>query len=262
MSVDEETTVASPAYVIKKGQSGDSMWAEQLKKSLEGKVNVSGGLVNSSTTIETSGSEAMNPSDNVRREESKNYYKAEIDLSGSDLTLAVGEKLELYLTFKVRTDETPASFGDGASDATKSYVRLGTKANVAEIGAYSTFYPETNKVAGKVDKDSAPNNVDIESKNEKAWYEDDADSAPVITLDLYTETRNLNGMAWEDKETEEIDYNQKIGNGMYDEGERKIGNLTTEMVEKVRVKQADNTYREYDFVWPTSQSFDFLNGSS
>lgn len=262
MSVDEETTVASPAYVIKKGPSGDSMWAEQIKKSLEGKVNVSGGLVNSSTTVETPSSEAMTPSDNVRSEESKNYYKAEIDLSGSDLRLAVGEKLELYLTFKVRTDETPAVFGDGANDATKSYVRLGTKANVAEIGAYSTIYPETNKIAGKVDKDSAPNNVDIESKNEKTWYEDDADSAPVITLDLYTETRNLNGMAWEDEETEEIDYNQKIGNGMYDEGERKIGNLTTEMVEKVRVKQADGTYREYDFVWPTSQSFDFLNGSS
>lgn len=262
MSVDAETVVATPAYVVKKGQTDGSAWAEQLNKSLEGKVTVSSGLVNSSTTIETSENEAMAPSDNVRREESKNYYKAEIDLSGSDLTLAVGEKLELYLTFKVRTDETPASFGEGAGDATKSYVRLGTKANVAEIAAYSTYDHETKKIAGRVDKDSAPNNVDIESKNEKSWYEDDADSAPIITLDLYTETRNLNGMAWEDKETEEIDYNQKIGNGMYDEGERKIGNLTTQMVEKVRVKQADGTYREYDFVWPTSQSFDFLNGSS
>jgi len=269
VSVDQETTVATPAYVIKKGPTGDTAWGEQLTKSLEGKITADyASQVNSTINVaeNSSGSDAMAPSDNIRREETKNYYKAEIDLSGSDLTLAVGEKLEVYLTFKVRTDEAPARFGDGAglADAVKSYVRLGTKSNVAEIGAYTTYYHDTKKIAGKVDKDSAPNNVDIENKNDKSWYEDDCDSAPIITLDLYTETRDVNGMAWEDEETEVIDYNQIVGNGIYDDGERLIGNLTTQMVEKVRVKQvgAAETYKEYDFVWPTSKTFDFLNGKT
>ncbi len=268
ISVDRETTVATPAYVIKKGPSGDSMWAEQLTKSIEGKINVTGDLVNSSidTVAEASGNEGMEISEKVRSEEGKKYYKAEIDLSDQDFRLAVGEKLEVYLTFKVRTDEAPAVFGDqsGLSDAVRSYVRLGTKSNVAEIGAYSTYYADTQKIAGKIDKDSAANNVDIENKNTKEWYEDDCDSAPIITLDLYKETRDVTGMAWEDKETEKIDYNQVVGNGIYDDDERLIGNLTTQMVEKVRVKQPEGTetYKEYDFVWPTAQSFDFLNGKT
>lgn len=268
VSVDKETEVASPAYVVKKGPSGDSMWAEQLTKSIEGKITTDYGTKINSSITPSSGDEGMQVTENVRAEDGKNYYKATIDLSDSDLRLAVGEKLEVYLTFKVRTDESPATFGDGEglAEAVKSYVRLGTKANVAEISAYTTYYADTQKIAGKVDKDSAPNNISIENKNDKSWYEDDADSAPIITLDLYTETRDVNGMAWEDKETEIIDYNQRIGDGIYkaEDGEEPIGNLTTQMVEKVRVKQtgAGETYKEYDFVWPTSKTFDFLNGKS
>ena len=263
--VDSETVVATPAYVLKKGPTQDSMWGEKLNKSLEGKITTDYTLINSSIDVSSqmSENEEMQVSDNVRPEAEKKYYKAEINLDDNDLMLAVGEKLEIYLTFKVRTDEAPASFGDVASvvEEAKTYVRLGTKANVAEIAAYSTYYTN-GKIAGKVEKDSAPNNVDITNKNDKSWYEDDTDSAPIITLDLYTETRDINGMAWEDEETEEIDYNQKVGNGIYDDGERLIGNLTTQLVAKVDVKQTDGTYKEYDFVWPTGKNFDFLNGKT
>lgn len=227
VSIDSTTVVAKPAYVVKKGPTDTSMWGEILNKSIANSVRV----------------------------ESEN--KANINLSDSDLRIAAGEKLEVYLTFKVKSDETPVNL----TEATNSYVRLGEKANIAEIGSYSTYY--TNGIiAGKADKDSAPNNIDLTKKNDKAWYEDDIDSAPIITLDLYSETRNINGIAWEDKETEVIDYNQKVGNGIYDEGESLIGNLTTQLVEKVRVKQADGTYKEYDFVWPTSEKYDFLNNKS
>ena len=232
--VDSETVVATPAYVIKKGPTDNSMWGEQLRESIQGRVSVDASC-----------------------------NKANIDLNNDSYKLAVGEKLEVYLTFKVRTDEAPASFGsDIVADSVNSYVRLGEKANIAEIGSYTTFYHDTGLVAGKVDKDSAPNNIDIENKNEKAWYEDDTDSAPIITLDLYNETRDIDGFAWEDNQTEKIDYNQVIGNGIYDDGERLIGNLTTQLVEKITVKQADGTYKDYDFVWPTNQNFDFLNGKT
>lgn len=175
-----------------------------------------------------------------------------------DEILASGERIDLYLTFRVKTDETSA-------DGVLNCVRLGSKANVAEISNYTT-YNSNNKsdIAGKVDKDSAPNNVNIEEFNEKTWYEDDTDSAPVITLSLYDTSREVNGIAWEDKEDTKIDngYGQIVGNGVYDPGEELIANLTTELWEKVRVKKIDDSgnevkdangnlvYTEYDFLWP------------
>ena len=264
--VDKETVVATPAYVIKKGVTADSMWGEQLKDSIQGRISVDYSkkyLSSQETGLDVSNNPDMAVTDNVRTETSKSYYKANINLDNDSYKLAAGEKLEVYLTFKVRTDDAPARFGnEGLSEAVNSYVRLGTKANIAEIASYSTYYHDKGTIAGKVDKDSAPNNIDLENKNDKAWYEDDSDPAPIITLDLYNETRDVEGFAWEDKQTEQIDYNQVIGNGMYDEGERLIGNLTTQMVEKVTVKQADGTYKDYDFVWPTDQKFDFLNGKT
>ena len=264
--VDSETVVATPSYVVKKGPTDSSMWAEQLKNSIQGKISVDYTDKYVSTegvNFGLSNNPEMILSNNVRNESTKSYYKANINLDNDSYKLAVGEKLEVYLTFKVRTDEAPARFGnETVADSVNSYVRLGTKANVAEIASYSTYYHDSDKIAGKVDKDSAPNNIDIENKNDKSWYEDDSDSAPIITLDLYNETRDVNGFAWEDKQTEQIDYNQVIGNGMYDEDERLIGNLTTQMVEKVTVKQADGTYRDYDFVWPTDKKFDFLNNKT
>lgn len=261
VTVDSTTVVASPAYVIKKGPTQTSMWGEVLNKSIANNVIVDYGKTYTNNIVNSEDTQ-IEISDNVKPENTKLYNKANIGLQDAELSLAAGEKLEVYLTFKVKTDETPAEFtGEALADNVDSYVRLGNKANIAEIGSYSTYYPD-GKIAGKVDKDSAPNNVDIENKNEKSWYEDDTDSAPIITLDLYSEARNVSGLAWEDKETENIDYNQRIGNGIYDEGERLIGNLTTQMVEKVRVKQADSTYKEYDFVWPTSEQYDFLNNKA
>lgn len=178
--------------------------------------------------------------------------------STKDIILASGERIDLYLTFRVKTDETSA-------DGVLNCVRLGTKANVAEITNYTT-YNTNNKsdIAGRVDKDSAPNNINITEFNEKTWYEDDTDSAPPITLTLYDTSREVNGIAWEDKEDTKIEngYGQTIGNGIYDPGEQLISNLTTELWEKVRVKSIDENgnevkdangklvYTEYDFLWP------------
>lgn len=264
--VDSETVVATPAYVVKKEYTDNSIWREQLRESIEGKVSVDYGTkytTSNNLSAELSNNANMSVSNNVRIEDKTYYHQASIELNNPAYKLAVGEKLEVYLTFRVKADEAPARFGsDTVADSVNSYIRLGAKANIAEIGSYTTYYHDTGLVAGKVDKDSAPNNIDIEKKNEKTWYEDDTDSAPIITLDLYNETRDVEGFAWEDNQTEKIDYNQVIGNGMYDEGERLIGNLTTQMVEKVTVKQADGTYKDYDFVWPTNKQFDFLNNKT
>ena len=45
---------------------------------------------------------------------------------------------------------------------------------------------------------------------------------PVINIELYNANRELNGLVWEDAETNELKYKQKVGNGTYDSGENGI----------------------------------------
>ena len=172
--------------------------------------------------------------------------------------LAPGERINVYVTFRVKNDSMDIE-GYGIGNC----VRMGKKSNICEIANYSTYNSaDTNDIAGRVDKDSAPNNVNIENHNEKSWYEDDTDSAPTITLTLYTINREVNGQVWEDKETSDIQYGQRVGNGKLENNESTISGLTTELWEKVRVKDVDDSlnvthdsegrevYVDYDFLWP------------
>lgn len=167
------------------------------------------------------------------------------------MKLASGEKAEIYVYFKVQ----PTSV-DGINDV----IELADKSNIVEITNYSTYY-SNGKIAGKIDVDSAPDNINIRNYNEKAYYEDDTDSAPVLKLTLDNENgvRSVSGIAWEDK-AEDSDDNTAKGNGIYDEGkEALIGGLTTELIEKIKIPTG-NTYTEYDFLWPTNENLSYLGG--
>ncbi len=167
---------------------------------------------------------------------SSDYKKMTTD-SLKDIKLKEGERIEIFVTFEV----DKAGFLDKDSKERKNL--LGEKNNIAEISNYSTYY-KGGKVAGRIDKDSAPDNIDFK-KNEKSWYEDDTESAPVINIELYNTAREINGFVWEDLETNELKYNQKVGNGIYDSNENGISNLDVELVEKILI---DDT--EYEYIWP------------
>lgn len=183
----------------------------------------------------------------IRGSDGVTYNKISANLNGMEL--ASGETAYVYATFKVEK----GSF-KGVQDA----IALGGKSNLAEISNYSTYYADSNSNAGKIDRDSAPSNIDVRNHNSKNWYEDDADIAPVLNLQITENNRVVSGIAWEDKAED----NTAVGNGVYDEDkESLIGGLTTELVEKVTVKDGDN-YIDYDFIWPTSQSLNSLGGMS
>ena len=148
------------------------------------------------------------------------YNKLELDLAGLERSkLASGEVAEIYVTFRVQKDTI-----NGVHET----IVLGQKSNIAEIASYSTLYQDGVTNAGKVDKDSAPANVNIRSYNDYSWYEDDTDAAPVLHLELKEENRKVNGQVWEDKP--EADTNS--GNGIKDSDEAVIGGLTTQLIEK------------------------------
>lgn len=163
----------------------------------------------------------------------ENYNKLEItDLK--DQTLAAGEQLELFITFEVDKD--------GYKGTTQRANLLGEKNNIAEIANYSTYYTN-GKVAGIIDRDSAPDNIDM-NRNVKEWYEDDTESAPATNVKLYNYNREITGSVWEDQETVDLLYNQKVGNGLLDDGEKGISNIDVQLVEKIQIDGI-----EYEKIW-------------
>lgn len=181
-------------------------------------------------------------------------------LSGQKLES--GERAELTVTFKINKADSI-----GENNLIEDEIELGEKHNVVEITKFSSYYSESSKnkwqhaigeVTGRVDEDSAPDNVNIQMFNEKNWYEDDTDSAPSIEVYLYNVQRNINGAVWEDAQTNKIKYNQIIGDGVYnpDQGDRNVPNMTTELVETILIPNNTGpgaTYTEYDFIWPTDE---------
>lgn len=177
------------------------------------------------------------------------------------IVLEPGKEKVVEFTFKVK--KTPNNDING-----KDAIALGEKCNVAEIGSYTTYYD--SKFAGKIDRDSAPGNVNIKKHNDKKWYEDDTFAAPKIDVKFkneHGEDRTITGFVWEDnsnnENVEKPAYNQTIGNGKYDDREKKIDGLTTELVEKVIVQDVDQdgkdtSYTEYEFIWPTTTKIEAL----
>lgn len=189
---------------------------------------------------------------NIEGSDKVAYNKMVANFATNDIHLTSGEKAEITVTFKVQKDTI-----NGVKDA----IILGQKANLAEVANYSTYYKD-GSIAGKIDRNSAPANTNIEEYNDRSWYEDDTDSAPILNLIISAEERKIDGIAWEDKQDTVLEHNQKVGNGVYDEGEALIGGLTTELIEKVMVKNigSETEYTEYDFLWPTNRPMDILGG--
>ena len=197
----------------------------------------------------------------------------DIDNPQNNQLISSGERAEVTLTFKVVKNTSTDGY------AIPDSIMLGEKHNLVELRSFSSYYSNTSKnkwsspgqVAGRVDEDSAPDNINIPEYNDKTWYEDDTDSAPILTVELYNKDRDVNGLVWEDAQTNTVQYSQTIGDGVYnpDQGDKAIPGLTTEIIETVSVPTGDtdssgNTvYKEYEFIWPTSSTeIDGLNGKS
>lgn len=168
-----------------------------------------------------------------------------------DLTLEPGEVLEVFVTYEVdRTGYEQARQEDVAKDETRKNNLLGEKNNIVEVSNYSTFYTEeacrrhsttrydAKHISGRVDQDSAPDNIDITKVNNSSdtkMLEDDTEFAPCVTVEVReAEPRTLDGVVWEDSRT---DHN--VGDGIYQDTEQGIKGIDVTMVEKIRVTTED-----------------------
>ena len=173
---------------------------------------------------------------------SSNYKKTYISGSGlKNLILQSGDNVYLYLTFEVDKDKATRTVKDGE------------KSNQIEITSYSTFEKNAitkSKTTGKIDRDSAPGNLDPENSS---TLEDDSDIAPTINIyEAKEQVRTIDGVVWEDSRAKgDATKNFLVGNGIREKGEKEINDVTVELVELIPSADGSETYY---YVWQSMSS--------
>jgi len=144
-------------------------------------------------------------------------YKTMYCTDLSWLSLKPGEKIEVYIRYKINKDArrslyTANNHGD-------------TRKSVTEINGYSY----TN---GKISQGSNPGNANPGKVN---TYEGDTDQAPDLAVNVQydKEGRTITGYVWEDNRTQTLSNNKLVGNGIMENNETKIDNVLVELIPMV-----------------------------
>lgn len=183
----------------------------------------------------------------------KTYNKIHTtDLANTGIT----DKKWIYMQYKVSDDTLRDVLNNGET----------TEENFAEIAGYRNTYTEARRDtegrvlsnagenAGLIDRDSTPDNMNPTSASvqnfvtqsktnayqnlsekektnrSRAVFEDDADSAPGVKLIRDDTERTISGTVFEDApEQDRLDNNERIGNGVYSDGENKVNGVLVEL---------------------------------
>lgn len=227
-----QTVAESPYYrVIRNNTSSeDTLWKSTK---LENVANVQNGNVTWTQTGTTNGMvvRTMNA------------------IQNQNCRLQTGEYIEVYTTYEI----DQAGYNEMTKDIQQNVetVRnalLGEKNNIAEVSNYSTYYSDKdvesnryhsykqNNVSGRVDRDSAPNNIDRDNLKNKEVYEDDTYLAKTLNVDMETRSRDMYGYVWEDAKTEGLgQYELTVGNGIYDDGETLVQKVKVSLYEVINL---------------------------
>lgn len=169
-------------------------------------------------------------------------------LDREDLRVQKGEYLEVHIILKV----TKNSEGKIELDENNA-----SKADMAEINGYKTYYISDGSIAGLIDRDSKPGNGN--PTEEKEYREDDEDKAPDLKMKLSESSNSgdstdgqdnikkdddgnirgygnvLEGNVWEDLKTtkniQKLANNQIISDGIRQDDEPLIQNVQVDLVE-------------------------------
>ncbi len=152
-----------------------------------------------------------------------------IYLTGVENTkLSAGEKEYMYITFRVNKDQNGAVLID---ENGKGEIGTG-KENIVEINGYKS-YEQNGEIAGVIDDNSKPGNI---TSSDITKFEDDTDKAPNTKIIFYRDeqgniiTRKVNGTTWEEDRNLSV-AGANIGNGIIEEKEKKVSDITVQLVE-------------------------------
>ncbi len=201
---------------------------------------------------------------------SDNKYKT-TTLDSNSLRIRTGEYIEIFTTYEIDKAGYEAVKNSGLSEEAtlakrEKLLRDDGHINTAEISSYSTYYGTNNTarnhitgvIAGRVDKDSAPDNIIYGSTN---TYEDDTYQAPALLFSIKVQERSVSGIVFEDEKNQDlqvdtVDFagneepgktqNIKVGDGEYNTGEKGIKNVDVSLYEVINLGSIDDkTLNDY-----------------
>ena len=194
------------------------------------------------------------------------YYNKMYTNSLEQLQLKKGQYLELHIIFRVLKDENRNILLDQTGEGKK---------NLAEVNGYKTYYISDGSIAGLVDSDSKPGNLN--PLNDRSTFEDDEDRAPNYKLKIDDSGNNsgedgdgddgtggnhgdgednvnkdedgnifgygnvIEGNVWEDLRTgeyvQQLINNQVVGDGIRQKEEPLVNNVKIDLIEMFENKE-------------------------
>lgn len=263
----EQVVADAPYYRIMNTKAAEvnNLWKETKEQNLEGKVD----------GVDCGSIEWDEKTDNNLKENQQ--MKKSTSKSLSQIKVKPNQYAEIFTTYEVDKEGYEKMQNDLATIKDRELI-IGDKENVAEISNYSTYYSTNDYnsryyrayrsgwVSGRVDKDSAPNNIKRSNIKDRTRYEDDTDRAIPINIKLETYERDMYGYVWEDKKETEVGGSNgaskiKVGNGYYDNGEELIPNVGITMYEVINLGRANSSenyntnYDNYDYYYQIPQIY-------
>lgn len=249
---NQEVVADAPYYRIM-SSSAKNTWEETKAKNIAG---------------HQSGTLKWNNSGSV------NGMKKSTSTTLTSIKVPVNSYVEIFTTYEVDKegyDKMSKSVEGSINDRNNI---LGKKYNIAEISNYSTYY--TNRdfngyytaysngaVSGRVDKDSAPNNIDTSNLKNKNKYEDDTDQSLPINISIDTYERDMYGYVWEDtKDKDTGQYSIKTGNGYYNsDTDKLVPNVKVSMYEVINLGKFNtngsynSNYDSFDYYYKVPDAY-------
>ncbi len=181
-----------------------------------------------------------------------------------NIKLKVNEYIEIFTTYEIDYEgyeriSDPDNDSDDIAQRGILYAN-DEKDNIAEISNYSTFYSERDveidgspinfyrayeegQNSGKIDKDSAPNNIIKGDITNIANYEDDTCRALPLKVSLEAHERDMYGYVFEDMRTDNTSNGVKVktGDGIYGGSDKLIPKVKVSMYEVISLADINET---------------------
>lgn len=177
----------------------------------------------------------------------------------SEIKLKVNQYAEIFTTYEVDREGYENMQNNPNANLETRNALFNEKNNIAEVTSYSTYYSDKDLslagisyypyqkdwISGKVDKDSAPNNIKANDLKNRKYHEDDTFNAQGLEINIKEYERSMSGYVWEDSKTEEADkYSISVGDGYYADNEKLIPGVSVCLYEVINLGKynADGSY--------------------
>lgn len=216
LKLKKDIIAEAPFYRIRSTANEDMTWKPNRSELKEGYVNGDLSWTTSSSQI------------NGMKVASTDAFKS--------MKISKNNFIEIFTTYEVDKEGYENMINDeNANMETRVNLISDDKSNIAEVTSYSTFYTNEDLasngyhpykagwISGRVDKNSAPDNIRKSDLKNRKYYENDTFRAQGLDIKVKVTERSTSGYVWEDKKSQELDkYNLSVGDGYYNSSNEKL----------------------------------------